>query len=105
MIARSRIDSLEATADALEADVNRVQRQGRFATVQVDVTSNGAASDGGGWSLGDALDDAERAPRRSAASPWSASRCSCRSVSSPRSCGWSPPTYSAGRREQALDRG
>ena len=58
LIARSRIDSLEATADALEADVNRVQRQGRFATVSVEVTSNGAASDAGGWSLGDALDDA-----------------------------------------------
>ena len=58
LIARSRIDSLEATAVALEADANRVQRQGRFATVQVDVTSNGAASDDDGWSLGDALDDA-----------------------------------------------
>ena len=58
LIARSRIDSLEATADALEAQVADVRRLGRFATVSVAVTSNGAASDGGGWSLGDALDDA-----------------------------------------------
>ncbi len=58
LIARSRIDSLEATADALEAQLADVRRQGRFATVSVDVTSNGAASDDGGWSLGDALDDA-----------------------------------------------
>jgi hypothetical protein len=59
LIIRSRIRSLEATADALETRLNRVQRQGRFATVQVDVTSNGPDEDDG-WTLGEALDDAGR---------------------------------------------
>jgi predicted RNase H-like nuclease len=59
LIIKSRIRSLEATADALEAERNQVERQGRFATVAVEVTSNGPDSEGG-WSLGDALDDAGR---------------------------------------------
>jgi Domain of unknown function (DUF4349) len=59
LIIKSRIRSLEATADALETQLNRVQRQGRFATVEVEVTSNGPADDGG-WTLGEALDDAGR---------------------------------------------
>lgn len=59
LIIKSRIRSLEATADAFETRLNRVQRQGRFATVQVDVTSNGPDEDDG-WTLGEALDDAGR---------------------------------------------
>jgi hypothetical protein len=59
LIIKARIRSLEATADALETQLNRVQRQGRFATVEVEVTSNGPADDGG-WTLGEALDDAGR---------------------------------------------
>ena len=50
----------QASADALETELNGVKRQGRFATVDVEVTSNGSASDDDGWSLGDALDDAGR---------------------------------------------
>jgi hypothetical protein len=59
LIIKSRIRSLEATADALETRLNRVQRQGRFATVGVEVTSNAPADDDG-WTLGEALDDAGR---------------------------------------------
>ena len=42
-------------AEALEAQLADVRRLGRFATVSVDVTSDGTASDDGGWSLGVAL--------------------------------------------------
>jgi hypothetical protein len=58
LILRSEISSLEAQADAAEAALNRVQREGRFASVNVDVSSDGPASGDDGWSLGDALDDA-----------------------------------------------
>jgi hypothetical protein len=60
LVLKARIDSLEATADAYETEFNQVRRQGRFATVSVEVTSSGAASSGddGNWGLGDALDDA-----------------------------------------------
>jgi hypothetical protein len=59
LVVKQRIASLKASANAQQAAFNGVKRQGRFATVGVDVTSNGpAADDGGGWSLGDALDDA-----------------------------------------------
>ena len=60
LILESQIDSLEASADALRADVGQTQRRARFATVSVDITSNGLASDDDGWSLSDALDDAGR---------------------------------------------
>lgn len=60
LILESEIDSLVAGADALRADVGQTQRQARFATVKVDITSNGSASDEDGWSLSDALDDAGR---------------------------------------------
>lgn len=60
LILESEIDSLVAGADALRADVGQTQRQARFATVNVDITSNGSASDEDGWSLSDALDDAGR---------------------------------------------
>jgi hypothetical protein len=59
-IIRARINSLEASADAFEQQLAGVKRQGRFATVAVDVTSDGPAADDGAWSLGDALDDAGR---------------------------------------------
>ena len=59
LVIKSRIASLQASANAEQAALNGVKRQGRFATVGVDVTSDGAAAgDDGGWSLGDALDDA-----------------------------------------------
>ncbi len=60
LIIKSRISSLEAQANAYEAERNDVERQGRFATVNVDITSNGHGSDDGQWSLGDALADAGR---------------------------------------------
>lgn len=60
LVIKSQISSLEASADAQAAELNGVKRQGRFATVNVEVTSNGPASDDDGWSLGDALDDAGR---------------------------------------------
>jgi hypothetical protein len=60
LIVKSRISSLEAQADAFEAELNNVQRQGRFATVNVDITSDGPGSEGGDWTLGDALGDAGR---------------------------------------------
>lgn len=63
LIIDARIDSLEATAEALSSQIDDVKRRGRFATVRVEVTSNGPAKGddaGGGWSLADALDDAGR---------------------------------------------
>ena len=60
LVLRSQIASLEASADAAEAELNGVERQGRFATVNVDVTSSGPTSDDDDWSIGDALDDAGR---------------------------------------------
>ena len=61
LVIESRINALEATADAQQAELNGVERQGRFATVNVDVTSSGSSSDqDGDWSLGEALDDAGR---------------------------------------------
>jgi hypothetical protein len=60
LVIKSQISSLEATADAQEAELNGVKREGRFATVNVEVTSNGPASSDDGWSLGDAFDDAGR---------------------------------------------
>ena len=61
LIIDARIRSLQATADSLQAEIDGVKRQGRFATVNVEVTSNGRESDaGGGWSLPDALHDAGR---------------------------------------------
>ena len=57
---KSQIESLQATADAQRTELNGVKREGRFATVDVAVTSNGGGGDDGGWSLGDALDDAGR---------------------------------------------
>jgi hypothetical protein len=57
-IIQARINALEASARALEAEVNGVERKARFASVAVDVTSNGPPVDDGGWDLGDAVDDA-----------------------------------------------
>lgn len=59
LIVKSQINSLEATADSIEQQLGGVKRQARFATVGVEITSNGPeADDEDGWSLGDALDDA-----------------------------------------------
>jgi hypothetical protein len=58
LVIKQRIASLKASANAQQAAFNGVKRQGRFATVGVDVISNGPTGDDGGWSLGDALDDA-----------------------------------------------
>jgi Domain of unknown function (DUF4349) len=61
LVIESRISALEATADAQQAELNGVERQGRFATVNVDVTASGPGSgQDGDWSLGEALDDAGR---------------------------------------------
>ena len=61
LIIKSRISSLEATADSIEQQLGGVKRQARFATVSVEVTSSGPEADeGDGWSLGDALEDAGR---------------------------------------------
>jgi hypothetical protein len=60
LVIKSQIASLQATADAHQTALNGVKRQGRFATVAVDVTSNGPTTDDGNWSLGDALHDAGR---------------------------------------------
>lgn len=62
LIVDARIDSLEATAGALRSEIDGVKRQGRFATVDVEITSEGPdAGSGGAWSISDALDDAGRA--------------------------------------------
>ena len=61
LVIQSQIDSLNASADAQRTELNGVQRQGRFATVDVEVTSEKSDSGaGGGWSLGDAFHDAGR---------------------------------------------
>jgi hypothetical protein len=57
-IIRSRIRLLDATADQQRAELAGVHRQGRFATVAVEVTSNETAASDGGWSLDEAADDA-----------------------------------------------
>jgi hypothetical protein len=60
----ARIQSLNASADTLQTKLAGVQRQARFATVSVTVTSDrpngsGAGSgDDGNWTVGEALDDA-----------------------------------------------
>jgi hypothetical protein len=62
LIVDARIDSLEATAEALQSQIDGVRRQGRFATVSVEITSDRPESgSGAGWSISDALDDAGRA--------------------------------------------
>jgi hypothetical protein len=59
LVIRSQIDSLKATARAQLAEFKGVKRQGRFATVSVDVTSTESSSgDDGNWGLDDAVDDA-----------------------------------------------
>jgi hypothetical protein len=58
LVIKARIDSLEAQANAFEAQRNNVERRARFATVNVEITSNGPETDDGDWSLGDAVDDA-----------------------------------------------
>ena len=59
LVIRSQIDSLKATAEAQLAEFKGVKRQGRFATVEVAVTSGeGTSDDDGNWGLDDAVDDA-----------------------------------------------
>lgn len=59
LIIKSRLRSLNASADAVRAQLNGVKRKARFATVGVTVTSDRPAAAGDGdWSIGDALDDA-----------------------------------------------
>ncbi len=61
LVLKSQIDSLNATADTYRTELNGVKRQGRFATVDVEVSSDKSDSgSGGGWSLGDAFHDAGR---------------------------------------------
>ena len=59
LVIKSQINSLKATAEAQLAELRGVKRQGRFATVSVEVTSNDSSSDDdGNWGLDDAVDDA-----------------------------------------------
>jgi hypothetical protein len=58
LVIKSQIDSLQAQADAYESQRNNVEREARFATVDVAITSDGPESEDDGWSLGDAVDDA-----------------------------------------------
>ena len=44
LVIKSQIESLQATADAQRTELNGVKRQGRFATVDVAVTSNGRSA-------------------------------------------------------------
>jgi hypothetical protein len=61
LVLRSQINSLNASADAYRTELNSVKRQGRFATVDVQVSSERSDSgSGGGWSLDDAFHDAGR---------------------------------------------
>ena len=57
LVIKSQINALEAQAETFEAQANSVERRARFATLAVNVTSNGPDTDDG-WSLGDAVDDA-----------------------------------------------
>lgn len=60
----ARIKSLNGSADVLQTKLAGVQRQARFATVSVAVTSDrpggsgGGSADDGNWTVGEALDDA-----------------------------------------------
>jgi Domain of unknown function (DUF4349) len=62
LVLKSQIASLNASADAYRTQLKGVQRQARFATVDVAITSkdSGSGGTGGGWSLDDALHDAGR---------------------------------------------
>jgi len=60
LVIHAQIDSLKQTAKAQLVQLRGVKRQGRFATVNVDVTSEGQPSDdgNGNWGLDDAVHDA-----------------------------------------------
>ena len=59
LVIKAQINTLKATARAQLAEFKDVKRQGRFATVDVDVTSTESSSDDdGNWGLDDAVDDA-----------------------------------------------
>jgi len=58
LVIKSQISSLDAQADAYEAQLKGVKREAHFASVSVDVTSNGPDTDEGGWGIDDAIDDA-----------------------------------------------
>jgi hypothetical protein len=57
---RAEIRFLQATANGLEKEIAGVQRQARFATVNVEITSAESDADEDGWSIDDAVDDAGR---------------------------------------------
>jgi hypothetical protein len=58
LILKSQIQSLNANADAYRTEVKGVERQARYATVEVDITSKDSESGGsGGWGLDDAFHD------------------------------------------------
>jgi hypothetical protein len=59
LVIRAQVESLKARAQAQLSEFKDVKRQGRFATVDVDVTSSQSGSDDdGNWGLDDAVDDA-----------------------------------------------
>jgi hypothetical protein len=58
LVLKSQIQSLNANANAYRAQLKGVERQARFATVNVEITSKGSDSGGsGGWGLDDAFHD------------------------------------------------
>jgi hypothetical protein len=58
LILKSQIQSLNANADAYRTELKGVERQARYATVDVEVTSKDSDSGGsGGWGLDDAFHD------------------------------------------------
>ena len=59
LVIKSQIDSLNASADAYRTELNGVKRQGRFATVDVEISSNEAA-----LRRGRRLEPRRRLPRR-----------------------------------------
>jgi hypothetical protein len=58
LVLKSQLQSLEANADAYKTQFNGVQRQARYATVDVEVNSKHSDSGGsGGWGIDDAFHD------------------------------------------------
>ena len=55
---RARLRAVNRRIDRAQAELRRLRERTAFAAVSVTVEAGGAARDGGGWSLGDALRDA-----------------------------------------------
>jgi hypothetical protein len=58
LVLKSQLQSLQASADAYKTQFSDVERQARYATVDVEISSNRPDSGGsGGWGIDDALRD------------------------------------------------